>query len=92
MRLVRPGAGNPALAVSCALTALVFAAVKTVPLGHEAYEVGLGLLPYPFRALFVGATEPTRVALMMDATDLVALPAVLLAWRWGRSEAAPVSG
>lgn len=92
VRLVQPRAGNPALAVSCALTALVFAAVKTVPWCHEAYEVGLGLLQYPFRAAFSGATEPGRVLLMKDATDLVALPAVLLAWRWGRIDAATATG
>ena len=92
VRLVQPRAGNPALAVSCALTALVFAAVKTVPWCHEAYEVGLGLLQYPFRAAFSGATEPGRVLLMKYATDLVALPAVLLAWRWGRIDAATATG
>ncbi len=72
-----------ALLFCCVATALVFAAVKTIPVCHEVYEVGLGWLQYPVRA-WLGASAPTRVALMMDPTDLVALPAVGLAWGWGR--------
>ena len=73
-----------ALSIACVLTAAAFAAVKTVPACHTAYEVGLGWLQFPFRAL-LGATEPAKTRLEMDATDLVALPAVSLAWWWGRT-------
>lgn len=74
------------LPVACVLTGLGFAAVKTAPLCNDAYEVGLGWLQFPFRALF-GASAPVRTHLMMDPTDLVALPAVGLAWWWGRTPA-----
>lgn len=70
------------LAGACLATAAVFAGVKTVPAMHAVYEIGLGVLQSPFRALVGGAGG--RVALQMDATDLLALPAVGLAWRWGR--------
>lgn len=73
-----------ALPIACVLTATAFAAVKTVPLCNEAYEIGLGWLQFPFRAL-LGATEPAHTHLVMDATDLLALPAVGLAWWWGRT-------
>ncbi len=79
-------AGPRVLPVACLLTALGFAAVKTLPPFHDAYEVGLGWLQFPFRALF-GATTPARTHLVMDPTDLVALPAVALAWWWGRAPA-----
>ena len=72
------------LAAACAATAIVFAAVKGVPLAHDAYELGLAWLQAPFRGL-VGATPAERVALQMDPTDLLAIPAVGLAWRWGRN-------
>ena len=41
-----------ALAVSCALTALVFAAVKTVPWCHEAYEESLAAAGVPLATFF----------------------------------------
>lgn len=82
------------LLASCVATAAVFAGVKTVPVMHTAYEVGLGLLQLPFRALAGGSGG--RVALQMDATDLIALPAVGLAWWWGRDRGvaveAPIGG
>ena len=70
------------LAGACLATAAVFVGVKTVQAMHAVYEIGLGLLQFPFRALAGGAGG--RVALQMDPTDLVAVPAVALAWRWGR--------
>ncbi len=77
------GVSKRVLRVCCAATVLVFSSVKTIPLCHDLYEVGLGWLQYPVRA-WIGASAPARVALQMDPWDLLALPAVGLAWRWGR--------
>jgi hypothetical protein len=69
--------------VATLATVLVFCWVKLTPLGAETYRAGLGLLSWPLRALqawFSGrAGMPgARVMLTRDATDLFALPAVLL--------------
>jgi hypothetical protein len=70
---------------ACALlTALGLAAIKLWPLAGDAYRVGLGALQWPFRALWAllhahALPALARVALTPDATDLVALPAVLIA-------------
>lgn len=59
---------------TCIATAIVFALVKTTALGHSLYCVGLGALQAPFRGSF------HRVRMTMDATDLVALVAILGAY------------
>jgi hypothetical protein len=63
------------------LTALVFALVKTVPMGAEAYRWGLAALRWPFLAVTdLAVGDPMRplgrVALARDATDLLTLPTV----------------
>jgi hypothetical protein len=69
----------------CALaTVIVFCAVKTWAPATELYELGLGLLQWPYRAgvAILGGVSPdvvTRVALVRDATDLVAVPFVAIA-------------
>ncbi len=81
----RPGLRlRPTVAVCALLTALVFAAIKVWPLAGDTYRVGLGALQWPFRALAslqAGHDVPrlARVGLTPDATDLLALPAVLIA-------------
>lgn len=78
------------LLASIAATALVFTLVKTTPFGGAAYEWGLALLQWPVRALpaLLHGTPPPPlrpVALVQDPTDLLCLPALLLAalagWR-----------
>jgi len=65
----------------CLATAVVFALVKTTAIGHEIYCVGLGALQWPFRVLNAGhAVALKRVRMTMDATDLVALVGVPLAF------------
>jgi hypothetical protein len=73
--------GLRVLVVTTLATGIVFAAVKTIPLAADAYRVGLGALQWIPRALVAvvsGDAVPAagRVALAMDPTDLVALPAV----------------
>lgn len=66
------------LVVYCAIaTGLVFAATKTIPVAAEAYRYGLGALQWPFHALF-GNGRYAPVAMTMDPTDLIALPALIV--------------
>jgi hypothetical protein len=77
------------LAGSVIATALVFAAVKTWAPATAAYEIGLGLLQWPFGvagALLRGEAPggPRWVTLVRDPTDLVALPFAATALLLGR--------
>jgi hypothetical protein len=81
---------RPTVAACALLTALVFAAIKVWPLAGDAYRVGLGALQWPARALWnvlagQGVPGLALVRLTPDATDLLALPAVLLAVRLAAS-------
>lgn len=78
------------LAWLCAASALGFAVCKSTHLGAEAFRVGLAFLQWPLRAAGAalrGHRLPAvgRVSFARDATDLFALPAVLVAlaagWR-----------
>lgn len=80
------------LAGTCVATAAVFAAVKASAAAGLAWAWTLGTLQWPFLAAWSAAQgsglppwSPVRHA--VDPTDLVALPAVLLAWVWGRGRA-----
>jgi hypothetical protein len=69
--------------IAAAATGVVFAAVKTVPLAADAYRVGLAALQWPARAigaLVGGRATPGlgEVQLVMDPTDLLALPALAI--------------
>jgi hypothetical protein len=66
---------------ACAATAIAFTLVKTTALGSLAFRWGLGLAQWPFRALVGDSLSP--VSNVIDPTDLIALPAILLAWRIG---------
>jgi hypothetical protein len=58
-------------------TGIVFAATKTIPVAADAYRYGLGALQWPFHALF-GNARYAPVAMTMDPTDLIALPALIV--------------
>ncbi len=63
------------MALSCGLTALWFTLIKTAPVANEATEA--------FTSWLVGG--PTRIVL--DPTDLIALPIIWAAWQlWVRLE------
>jgi hypothetical protein len=64
------------LGLCALLTACVFTAVKLTPLGGDAYRYGLAALQWPWRALAGRPFAPVQLA--KDATDLAALPAVLV--------------
>ena len=90
--LLRFRARDRVLLVACVATALVFALTKTTTFANEAYAVTWGAMQWPAHALWAlahGRAIPQlgRAVLMRDPTDLVAVPFVLVAWRYGRNEA-----
>jgi hypothetical protein len=84
------------------LSAIAFAAVKTLPPAADTYRIIMGVARWPIDALAAltagGGLPPIRpVVLAMDPTDLVVLPAVLVgAWLAtrvpGRREPHPSDG
>ena len=79
----RDRAGRWPIVVTAALTAIAFASVKTLPVAAEAFGIVLGSAQW-----LLGAAAPTPARIVVDPTDLVALPAVLVAiWIHGRTQA-----
>ena len=72
------GPSRTALNVACVVTAIVFTLAKTTAVGSLAFQWGLGLAQWPFRVIAGHSLAP--VAHVMDATDLIALPSIALAW------------
>lgn len=78
----------PVVAALVVATGVAFVMVKTSPAAAVAYSQALGLLEWPLRAVMAGfrgdaspAVVPVRV--IADATDLLALPALALAYAIG---------
>ncbi len=67
-------------------TAMVFSLVQIWAPATWLYRYGLGALQWPFVAVAGGAFRP--VVVMADPTDLVTVPAVLVAWWIGRRRTA----
>ena len=81
-------AGDRVLACCAVLTALGFTLAELWLPGETAYRFGLGALQWPFRALAAALHGDAWPALApvhatADATDLLALPMVLVAFRIG---------
>ena len=79
-----------ACAACIVVTGLVFAATKTWPPAGEAYAQAIALLQWPVRALVAvvaGVARPAlgRVSFAVDATDLLALPALALPFAIARA-------
>jgi hypothetical protein len=77
-------AGTVTVAVAAGVTAIVFALVKTLPMAADAFGWGLGAaqwaLGLPGSVLLGPGAPPFAAArVIADPTDLVALPAVLVA-------------
>ena len=63
-----------------AATGLVMATINTIEIAGDAYRWGLGVAQWPLRALWSGALVPIRpVRLTVDPTDLLTLPALMIA-------------
>jgi hypothetical protein len=82
------GPSRGLLVAAIIATGLAFAVVKAVPAGTVAYGAGLGLLQWPLRtaaAAMTGQPAPgvAPVDAATDPSDLVALPALALAWLIG---------
>lgn len=93
--LVRPGNHLPRawLFVSCVLTGMVMVTINVWDGAAWAYRYGLAALQWPFQwmtATMAGhGFAPLRpVALTMDPTDLLTLPALLVPLRLWREEEA----
>jgi hypothetical protein len=84
VRAVRRDFGTRALVACAAATAVAFALVKTWTPAHDAFEIALGAARYPIGALraWMSGEAPrlARAAIVMDATDLLAVPFVLVAF------------
>lgn len=80
---------NRALLWAIAITGVVMATINTLECAAWCYEYGLGLAQWPLRGLLatlMGLSWPEfhPVALTMDPTDLLTLPALVVPWRLGR--------
>lgn len=71
---------NPArlLPAAAALTALVFTLVKITPAGAAAYAWALGAAQWMVALALTGHADLRPVVVVMDQTDLLAVPAVLV--------------
>jgi hypothetical protein len=80
----RRPSNETAVVVAVAMTGVVFGLVKATSFGADAFQLGLGLLQWPFQATataLTGGQVPElgrRVALVADPTDLAMLPALAL--------------
>jgi hypothetical protein len=72
-------ANRRALWTCIGVTAVVFGATKTIPFAADAYRWSWGAMQLPFRWLLSGASTVRPVRLVMDPTDLFALPALGIA-------------
>ncbi|MCP3097410.1 hypothetical protein LZ198_00830 [Myxococcus sp. K15C18031901] len=75
------------------LTAACFGAVKVSQTAGDGWRWALGGLQWPARAAWAlasgrGVPAVVPVAHVVDVTDLLALPALLVAWRVGRRRCA----
>ncbi|MBI2781462.1 MAG: hypothetical protein HYX55_06680 [Chloroflexi bacterium] len=67
------------LPAAAGLTALAFALVKLTPAGAASYAWGLGALQWIAALSLTGHGDLRQVVVVMDPTDLLAVPAVLAA-------------
>jgi len=86
------GPSRARVVVCIALTGASFAFMKLTSIGETIYGLGLGLAQWPFRSAFSVISgeglAPFRVASMVrDATDLIALFALIIPYAIGTARA-----
>jgi hypothetical protein len=69
------------LAISIAITGVLFAGLQLSSAVGAGYELAMGLLQWPFRLFADPSAQLVGVQITPDPTDLFALPAMLMAWR-----------
>lgn len=69
------------LAACIGATAAVFASVQLIPVAANAYSEIMGALQWPFRFALDSTANPLAVRVTPDPSDLLALPALVVAWR-----------
>lgn len=72
---------RPLIMVCIVITAMVFAAVQVVPAAADGYRLVMGALQLPVRWMLDPTARLMPVVLTPDPTDLLALPALAVAWR-----------
>jgi hypothetical protein len=91
------GPSSRVLAVAIALVGVGFVAIQVPGPAVDAYRFGLGILQWPLAvvtAMIAGSGLPpiSPVAATPDLADLLALPAIGLAWWVGQQRSAGESG
>lgn len=82
-----------AAAVVVGVTGGVFAATKVWPAAAHAWGMCMGLLQWPVRAALDGGAALVPAHVVVDPTDLLTLPALVLPWLWLRTRASlPATG
>ena len=81
---------------ACALTGIAFTSVKATTAGQASYAWALGVVRWPFQAIYFGALGMPLpplddVAIARDVTDLVTLPFLILAYLVARRGASAFS-
>ena len=74
--------GRRAALIVVVTTGLAFAGTKTLPSAAHVYGLLLGVLQWPVRALVDGGASLVPARVVVDPTDLLALP--VLAWPLAR--------
>lgn len=78
--VIRRTASARAVVVAVTSTALVFSLVQIWPVATDAYRFGLGAIQWPFRLIAAGGiVDLVPVQVMPDPSDLITVPAVLIA-------------
>jgi hypothetical protein len=91
------GPSRRVLAVAIALVGVGFVAIQVPGPAVDAYRYGLGVLQWPFAAVAAvvsgsGVPPVSPVAATPDLADVLALPALALAWWVGRQRSAQEAG
>jgi len=74
---------NALLLAAISATAIVFACAKSLPTATAVYNEALGSLQWVLSGGPITGREPTPTGAVTDASDLLAMPALLLAWLVG---------